>query len=133
MYAIVTPEGAAEEDGKAQRGVGDAVMLAQRPLEEAEDMLAGEAAAPAGGQTMPTTASTTAMTASSLLLAGTWNPLVLCPAQAKKTNSSTMCTTPPATTFRPMPVTASAGSTPRLLHEADVQRHATDVGRASPG
>ncbi len=52
------------------------------------------------------------MTTSSLLLLGSANPPPLRPAQAKKTKSSTMCTTPPARTLSPMPVTASAGGTP---------------------
>ena len=62
--------------------------------------------------TMPIRASTTAMTTSSLLLLGSANPAPSWPAQAKKTISSTMCTTPPARTLSPMPVTASAGGTP---------------------
>ena len=63
--------------------------------------------------TMPTMASTTAMTTSSLLLAGILKPLPPpWPAQAKNTNSSTRCTMAPAATLSPTPVTASAGSTP---------------------
>ena len=61
---------------------------------------------------MPSSASTTAMTTSSRLLLGIEKPLPLRPAQAKNTNSRTMWTMPPATTLRPMPVTASADGTP---------------------
>ncbi len=60
----------------------------------------------------PNSASTTAMTTSSLLLLGIENVLPLRPAQAKNTNSRTMWTIPPATTLRPMPVTAWADGTP---------------------
>src|SRR5215216_1155526 len=62
--------------------------------------------------TIPSTARTTATTTSSLLLLGIENPAPLRPAQAKNTTSSTMWITPPAMTFSPIPVTASAGGTP---------------------
>ncbi len=60
----------------------------------------------------PTRASTTAMTTSSRLLLGNEKPLPPRPAQAKNTISSTMWTIAPATTLRPIPVTASADGTP---------------------
>ena len=62
---------------------------------------------------MPRSASTTAITTSSLLLEGTWNPLPPpWPAQATNTKSSKMCITPPAAELRPTPVTAWAGGMP---------------------
>src|SRR5829696_2405989 len=58
----------------------------------------------------PAMASTTAMTTSSVLLAGMENAVdPLRPAQAKNTTSNPTWTTPPASTLRPTPVTDSVG------------------------
>ena len=73
------------------------------------------------------------MATSSLLLDGIWKLLLsLWPAHATNITNSTRCARPPAATLSPIPVTRLRRCHSRLLQEAQVERHPTDVRGRDP-